>query len=102
MAASADYDQAKQRAHDLLIIANKLHTLIDQILPPNPLLFSAAVQHIDEIQKHLNNLRTPIQHLSQQSNIDWAPDNLGTRASFEWLALIIGLVSGLLVGLVVK
>ena len=95
MATNVDYQQATDRARDLLIEATKLHTLIDQNSPANPQQFGAAITHIDQIQKHLNNLRTPIQHLSLQSNIPWATDNI-TTSGFGWVEFFVGLVVGIL------
>jgi hypothetical protein len=102
MATDPDYRQAGARGHDLLIEANKLYFLIKQSSPTDSQQFDAAIQQIDKIQKHLNNLRTPIQHLSQQTNISWVTDNVTrpsiTSGGYGWGAFILGLSIGIVIG----
>jgi hypothetical protein len=76
-------------------------TLIDQSSPANPAQFASTVQIINELQQHVNNVRSPIGHLSQQSNIAWTPDNLPSPKALGWPWLLAAFVAGLAIGTLV-
>jgi len=101
-ASNVDYQQARDRANVLLVNATQLYSLIDQNQPHNPGQFSAAIQLIDHIQTHLNGLRAPIQHLSQQTNIRWVTDNIDTSSGSGWVGFSIGLLVGAVMCLILR
>jgi len=55
MATNVDYQQAEDRAHDLVIASSKLLTLVEQSSPATPQQFGAAIQLIDEMQRYTSN-----------------------------------------------
>ena len=93
------YRGVRDSTDQLVTQAKALQTLIYQANPNSPAQFAVVTPHIQEIQRWLNALRSPMRCLSNKRIINWKRDNLPSLRDLL-LGAVLGALTGYIWGLI--